>query len=84
MAKPGPKPSGCINEVKLMLTNEDFDDLRLFMAMNGISSLSESGRVALRRFFRGVLGSLPNLAPFVTPDPANCRPPIPIESAHGH
>ena len=84
MAKPGPKPSGCINEVKLMLTNEDFDDLRLFMAMNGISSLSESGRVALRRFFRGVLGSLPNLAQFVTPAPANCRPQIPIESEHGH
>lgn len=84
MAKPGPKPSGCINEVKLMLTNEDFDDLRLFMAMNGISSLSESGRVALRRFFRGVLGSLPNLAPFVTPEPANFRPPTSTESAHGH
>ena len=84
MAKPGPKSSGCVNEVKLMLTNEDFDDLRLFMAINGISSISESGRVALRRFFRGALGSLPNLANFVTPDPANSRPSILSESVHGH
>lgn len=67
-----------------MLTNEDFDDLRLFMAMNGISSLSESGRLALRRFFRGALGSLPNLAQFVTPEPANCRTPITPERACGH
>ncbi len=66
-ARPGPKPSGRVNAVKVMLDDDEYSDLQDLKLLLGISSDSEGMRLALSRHVRGALGTLPALAALCGP-----------------
>lgn len=76
MARPGPKSSGRVNEVKVMFDDRTFSALQVFMAANGITSFSEGAFQSCTRHLLGAIGSVPMLANLVIPEQANSRPQI--------
>jgi hypothetical protein len=50
-----------------MLDDDEYGDLQVFKAVNGISSDSEALALAFRRFSRGAIGSLPDLSRMCCP-----------------
>jgi hypothetical protein len=53
-----------------MLDDEEYGDLQVFKAVNGISSDSEALALAFRRFSRGAIGSMPDLSRLCCPSPS--------------
>ncbi len=84
MAKPGPRPTGRVNEVKVMLDDEEFEDVQLFMALNGIENRAEAVRMMIRRLCRGVLWSMRDLPAMTKPAPAISRPAIREQKSYGN
>lgn len=84
MAKPGPKPSGRINEIKVLLDDRTYSALHVWIAANGISSNSDGGAQIIARFLLGAIGSVPMLNELVTPSPANSRPQLKEERPYGN
>jgi hypothetical protein len=72
MARPGPKPSGRVNEVKVMLDDEAFQDLMMFKAVHGIGSNSKALGRAWVLFSRGAMGGImPGISAALNQSPAN-------------